>query len=62
MFFVEILIKNFFFQQKNQLIQISMAKNNRGYDTLYYRILLIIKGKYHGNSKGKYHSNDKKSS
>ncbi len=39
-----------------------MAKNKREYDTLYYRFLLIIKGKYHGNSKGKYHTNDKKSS
>ena len=43
-------------------IQISMAKNKREYDTSYFRILLIIKGKYHGNSKGKYHTNDKKSS
>ena len=39
-----------------------MAKNKREYDTLYYRILLIIKGKHHGNSKGKYHTNVKKSS
>jgi len=30
----------------------------REYDTLYYRSLLIIEGKYHGNSKGKYHTND----
>jgi len=39
-----------------------MVNNKRECDSLYYRILLIIKGKYHGNSKGKYHTNDKKSS